>query len=65
MMLALGTWAGQDLANNEHSVPTLVLSVSDAIASKIARSVSNSGYDHVHAVLIPPAMNGRSGHFMM
>jgi len=53
LMLALGTWAGQDLANNEHSVPTVVCSVTDAIASKIVKSVSDSGYDHVHARLDP------------
>jgi ABC-type uncharacterized transport system substrate-binding protein len=53
LMLALGTWAGQDLANNEHSVPTIVCSVTDAIGSKIVKSVSDSGYDHVHARLDP------------
>ena len=35
LMLAMGTWAGQDLANNEHSVPTVVMSTSNPIASKI------------------------------
>jgi len=53
LMLALGTWAGQDLANNEHSVPTLVCSVSDAIASKIVKSPEDSGYDHIHARIDP------------
>ncbi len=53
LMLALGTWAGQDLANNEHSVPTLVCSVSDAIASKIVNSPEDSGYDHIHARIDP------------
>jgi len=53
LMLALGTWAGQDLANNGHSVPTVVCSVTDPITSKIVKSVSDSGYDHVHARLDP------------
>ncbi len=53
LMLAFGTWAGQDLANNEHSVPTLVCSVSDALSSKIVKSAEDSGYDHIHARLDP------------
>ncbi len=58
LMLALGTWAGQDLANNGHSVPTLVCSVSDALASKIVNSAEDSGYDHIHA-RIDPSRNER------
>lgn len=53
LMIAMGTWAGQDLANNDHSVPIIVCSVSDALASKIVKSVEDSGYDHVHAHLDP------------
>jgi ABC-type uncharacterized transport system substrate-binding protein len=53
LMIAMGTWAGQDLANNNHSVPIIVCSVSDALASKIVKSVEDSGYDHVHAHLDP------------
>jgi len=53
LMIAMGTWAGQDLANNEHSVPTMVCSVSDAIASKIIISAEDSGFDHVHARVDP------------
>ncbi len=53
LMLAFGTWAGQDLANNEHSVPTVVLSVSDAINAKIVRTADDSGYDHIHVRLDP------------
>lgn len=48
-MIAMGTWAGQDLANDKHSVPTIVISVSDPVKSGIIKSVENSGYDHVHA----------------
>ncbi|MBU2623675.1 MAG: ABC transporter substrate-binding protein [Proteobacteria bacterium] len=53
LMLAMGTWAGQDLANNEHSVPTIVMSASNPIASKIAKSVNDSGYDHLNARVDP------------
>lgn len=52
-MIAMGTWAGQDLANNQHSVPTTVASCSDACASNIVKSVEDSGYDHLHARLDP------------
>ncbi|MDM8524490.1 ABC transporter substrate binding protein [Desulfococcaceae bacterium HSG8] len=53
LMFALGTWAGQDLANSEHSVPTIICSVSDPLAAKIVKSVEDSGYDHVHTRLDP------------
>jgi ABC-type uncharacterized transport system substrate-binding protein len=48
-MIAMGTWAGQDLANDKHSVPIIVISVSDPVKSGIIRSVEDSGYEHVHA----------------
>lgn len=53
LVLALGTWAGQDLANNEHGVPTLVCSTSDAVAAGIIKSPGDSGFDHVHARVDP------------
>jgi len=40
-IIAAGTWAGKDLASNEHSVPTMVVSCSD------------SGFDHVLAKCDP------------
>ena len=49
LMLALGTWAGQDLANNLHSTATIVISSSDPLASNIIKSAQDSGYDHLHA----------------
>ena len=52
-MIAMGTWAGQDLANNNHSVPTMVISVSDPVQSNIVKSAEDSGYDHVHAKCDP------------
>lgn len=53
LMIAMGTWAGQDLANNDHSVPTVVMSTSNPIASKIAKSANDSGYNHVNARVDP------------
>lgn len=53
LMIAMGTWAGQDLANDKHSTNTIVLAVSDAMASGIIKSVEDSGYDHVHARVDP------------
>ncbi len=49
VMLAMGTWAGQDLANNEHTVPTVVLSASDPVGAGIVKSAEYSGFDHVLA----------------
>lgn len=48
-MFALGTWSGQDLANDEHSVPTFCLSISDPIKAKVIQSAEDSGYDHIIA----------------
>jgi ABC-type uncharacterized transport system substrate-binding protein len=53
LMIAMGTWAGQDLANNSHSTFTEVVSASDPVASGIIKSVEDSGYDHVHAQIDP------------
>ena len=53
LMLAFGTWAGQDLANNQHATPTMVLSASNAVRAGIISSVEDSGYDHVHAWIDP------------
>ena len=49
LMLALGTWAGLDLANDQHSVPTLVMSTNNPIQAGIIESAEDSGFDHVHA----------------
>jgi len=53
LMLAMGTWAGQDFANNDHAVPTVVISASNPIDSGIARSVDDSGFDHLNARVDP------------
>jgi ABC-type uncharacterized transport system substrate-binding protein len=53
LMLAFGTWAGLDLANNRHSIPTMVLSASDAVQAGIIPSALDSGLDHIHAKVDP------------
>ncbi len=53
LMIAMGTWAGKDLANDEHRTNTLVMSTSDPIGSGIINSVKDSGRDHVHARVDP------------
>ena len=49
LMIAMGTWAGQDLANNLHHVPTVVMSTSDPVGSGIVKSAEDSGYDQLNA----------------
>ncbi|MDY0189988.1 MAG: ABC transporter substrate binding protein [Desulfuromonas sp.] len=53
LMLAFGTWAGQDLATNKLHTPVLVASTTDPIAAGIIKSVSDSGYDHIIAKVDP------------
>ncbi|PKN41837.1 MAG: ABC transporter substrate-binding protein [Deltaproteobacteria bacterium HGW-Deltaproteobacteria-18] len=53
IILAFGTWAGQDMATGEHSVPTFSMSVTDAVDAGIVASAEDSGLDHVHAQVEP------------
>jgi ABC-type uncharacterized transport system substrate-binding protein len=53
LILALGTWAGQDMAAIQTPVPTIVASASDPVASGIIRSIGDSGQDNMNAS-IPP-----------
>ncbi len=53
LMIAMGTWAGIDLANDEHATPTIVMSTSDPVRAGIIASVQDSGHDHVHARVDP------------
>lgn len=53
MIFTFGTWAGLDMANNEHAVPTFCMSITDAVDAGIVKSVQDSGFDHVHAQLEP------------
>ena len=53
LLIAMGTWAGKDLANNKHKAKTMVVSASDAFGAGIIKSVEDSGFDHVHAYVDP------------
>lgn len=53
LMIAMGTWAGQDLANDRHHVATVVASTSDPIGSGIVKSAEDSGLNHLHAKVEP------------
>ena len=53
LMIAMGTWAGKDLANAKHKTNTMVVSASDAVGAGIIKSVEDSGYDHLHAYVDP------------
>ena len=49
LIIGMGTWAGQDLANNKHSVPVIVMSTSDPVRANIIKNANDSGFDHVFA----------------
>ncbi|MFH1135237.1 MAG: ABC transporter substrate binding protein [Pseudomonadota bacterium] len=49
LVIAMGTWAGKDLANNLHKTPVLVMSTSDPVRAGIIKSPEDSGFDHVFA----------------
>ncbi|WP_028572462.1 ABC transporter substrate-binding protein [Desulfonatronum lacustre] len=53
LILALGTWAGLDLANDQHTTATVVASTSNPLASGIIQSMDDSGFDHLHAKVEP------------
>lgn len=53
LIIAMGTWAGEDLANDEHQVPTVVFAASDPVAAGIIESVDDSGVAHIHAAVDP------------
>ena len=53
LIIAMGTWAGKDMANNDHRTPTMVMSTSDPIGSGIIKSIEDSGFNHVHARVDP------------
>lgn len=53
LVIAMGTWAGKDLANDEHKTPTMVMSSTDPLRAGIVKSNEDSGYDHVFARVAP------------
>jgi ABC-type uncharacterized transport system substrate-binding protein len=53
LVIAMGTWAGKDLANAKHHTPTVVFAASDPVAAGIIESAEDSGLDHIHAAFDP------------
>ncbi len=53
LIIAMGTWAGQDLATDEHTVPTMALTSSEPVLAGIIDSAEDSGLDHVVAEYDP------------
>jgi len=53
LMIAMGTWAGQDLRVEGLGVPVVVGSTSDPIGAGIIDSAEDSGMDHLHAKVEP------------
>lgn len=53
LIIAAGTAAGQDLANDQHQTPTIVISTSNPLTAGIIKSIDDSGYDHIHARVSP------------
>ena len=59
LIIAMGTWAGQDMAAMGAPVPTIVASTSDAVGARITRSAQDSGLDNLHARVQPERPNRR------
>lgn len=53
LILAFGTWAGQEMARLRTSVPVIVCGATDALSAGIVKSATDSGKDNVVAVLEP------------
>ncbi|MDO5532996.1 ABC transporter substrate binding protein [Sutterella sp.] len=53
LILAFGTWAGQDFAHADIDVPVIVASVTNAVESGIIESPERSGRDNVAAMIEP------------
>lgn len=53
LIIAMGTWAGQDMRAIGPPIPTVVASVSDAISSGIANSAHDSGRKNLHVRVEP------------
>jgi len=53
LVIAMGTWAGQDMRAIGPPLPTVVMSVSDAVSSGVVDSVQDSGRDLLHARVEP------------
>lgn len=47
LVIAMGTWAGLDLVNNDHNVNTMVISTTDALRAGIIKEMNDSRFPHV------------------
>jgi len=52
-VIALGTWAGQDMADAQISTPVMVFSASDPLKAGIVKTDEYSGWPHLHARVDP------------
>ena len=59
LVIAMGTWAGQDMRAIGPTVPTVVTSTSDALSSGIVDSIQDSGRDNLHARVEPKRYQDR------
>lgn len=53
LLIAMGTWAGQDMRALGPPLPVIVASVSDAVSAGIIDSIEDSGHDNLHARVEP------------
>ena len=53
MLLAFGTWGGQDFADADIDIPVIVASVTNAVEAGIIPSVEDSGRDNLTAPIEP------------
>jgi ABC-type uncharacterized transport system substrate-binding protein len=53
LIVAMGTWAGQDMAALGAPVPTVVASTSDAVGAGIVKSATDSGLENLNARVQP------------
>jgi ABC-type uncharacterized transport system substrate-binding protein len=51
LMIAMGTWAGMDMANDLHSTNTIVIDASNPVESQISASPEYSGRSYIHATV--------------
>jgi ABC-type uncharacterized transport system substrate-binding protein len=53
MIIAMGTWSGVDMVEEDLGIPVFSMSVTDAVNAGIVLSTEDSGRDNVHAQLDP------------
>ncbi len=53
LIIAMGTWAGQDMVSIGVPIPTVVTSTSDPVRAQIIKGPEDSGIDNLHARVQP------------